>query len=140
MEAKYYRGGHFLDSHLGSQPSFAWRSIHSSRDLINEGLIWRIGSGTQVRIWKDKWLPQAATYMIQSPPTLLDLNTLVCELIDRDTKWWNLPMIKNLFAEEEVNLILSLPISVANQGDKQIWKGTKNGFFSVKSAYFIQKD
>ena len=78
--------------------------------------------------------------MIQSPPTLLNLNALVCELIDRDTKWWNLPMLKNLFAEEEVNLILSLPISVANQGDKQIWRGTKNGFFSVKSAYFIQKD
>jgi ribonuclease HI len=78
--------------------------------------------------------------MIQSPPMLLDSNALVCELIDRDTKWWNLPMLKNLFAEEEVNLILSLPISVSNQGDKQIWRGTKNGFFSVKSAYFIQKE
>ena len=41
---------------------------------------------------------------------LLDSNALVCELIDRDTKWWNLPMLKNLFAKEEVNLILSLPI------------------------------
>jgi hypothetical protein len=93
-----------------------------------------------VQIWKDKWLLQPTTYMIQSPPMLLDSNALVCELIDRDTKWWNLPMLKNLFAEEEVNLFLSLPISVANQRDKQIWRGTKNGFFSVKSAYFIQKE
>ena len=93
-----------------------------------------------MRIWKDKWLPQPATYMIQSPPLLLDLNALVCELIDSNTKWWNLPMLKNLFSEEEVNLILSLPISVANQRDKQIWKDTKNRLFSVKSAYFIQKE
>jgi hypothetical protein len=140
MEAKYYRGGQFLDSNLGTRPSYAWRSIHSSRDLIKEGLIWRIGSVTQVRIWKDKWLPQPATYMVLSPPVLLDSNTLVCELIDRDTNWWNIPMLKNIFVDEEINLILSLPISVANQGDKQIWRGTKNGLFSVKRAYFIKKE
>ena len=78
--------------------------------------------------------------MIQSPPALLDSNALVSDLIDNDTKWWNLPMLKNNFSEEEVNLILSMPISVTNRGDKQIWRGTKNGLFSVKSAYFIQKE
>ena len=93
MAAKYYKGRCFLESNLGIRPSFAWRSIHSS-----------------------------------------------CELIDSDTKWWNISLLKNIFSKEEVNLILSMPISATNPGDKQIWRGTKNGLFSVKSAYFIQKE
>ena len=66
MEAKYYCGKTFLDSKLGNQPSFAWRSIHSSWGLLKEGLIWRIGNGSRVRIGKDKWLPHPSTFMIQS--------------------------------------------------------------------------
>ena len=50
MAAKYYRGRCFLESNLGTRPSFAWRSIHSLCELIKEGLIWRIESGSQVRI------------------------------------------------------------------------------------------
>jgi hypothetical protein len=133
-------GGQFLDSNLGKRPSFAWRSIHSSRDLIMEGLIWRIGNGNKAWIWKDKWLLQQNTFMIQSPPLLLDPNALVGELIDREAKGWNMAKLETLFSKEEIQLILSLPLSVANQGDKQIWRGTKNGLFSVKSAYFIQKE
>lgn len=78
--------------------------------------------------------------MVQSPPVLLDPNASVSELIDQDTKWWNINILENLFLKEEIQLILSLPISTANQGDKQIWRGTKNGLFSVKSAYFLQKE
>ena len=54
MEAKYYRGKDFLESQLGHRPLFAWRSIHGGCDLLKEGLIWRIGNGSAVRIWKDK--------------------------------------------------------------------------------------
>jgi hypothetical protein len=71
MGAKYYRGGNFLESSLGHRPSYAWRSIHSSQNLLKEGLIWRIGNGTKVRIWKDKWVPHPSTFMIQSPHNML---------------------------------------------------------------------
>ena len=120
MEAKYYQGGNFLDSDLGNKPSFAWRSIHSSCELLKEGLIWRVGNGEQVQIWKDKWLPQPSTYMVQSPPVLLYPNALVSELIDKDTQWWKLNILENLFLKEEIQLIVSLPLSTTNQRDKQI--------------------
>jgi hypothetical protein len=32
-----------------------------------------------------------------------------------------------------------VPISCTNQEDIQIWRGTKNGVFSMKSAYYLQK-
>jgi hypothetical protein len=90
MEAKYYRGGNFLESSIGNCPSFAWRSIHSSQELLKEGLIWRIGNVSKVCIWKDRWVPSPSTYRIQSLPVLLNADSMVSELIDVDTRWWKI--------------------------------------------------
>jgi hypothetical protein len=140
MEAKYYRGGNFLESKLGNHPSFTWQSIHSSCELLKEGFIWRVGNGTGVCIWKDKWLPRPSTFMVHSLARVLNPNALVSKLIDVETIWWDTDLINTLFTEEEVQGILSLPISVTDQGDVQVWRGTKNGNFSMKSACYIQKE
>jgi hypothetical protein len=39
MKAKYYPGQTLLEVKMGRRLSFAWRSIHSSCDLLKEGLI-----------------------------------------------------------------------------------------------------
>ena len=107
MEAKYHPGGNILDAQLGTRPSHAWRSILSSCDLIKEGLVWRIGNGNQVRIWKD--------FLVQPKPNLLDENAKVCELIDPDSKWWGVSLsAETIFIKEDVELILSIPVSVSN--------------------------
>ena len=49
-------------------------------------------------------------------------------------------MLKNLFSKEEVHLIQSLPVSHSNREDRCIWRGTKNGIFSVRSAYFLLQE
>ena len=49
-------------------------------------------------------------------------------------------MLDNLFTKEEVQLIQSIPLSHTNQRDMLIWRGTANGLFSVRSAYFIQQE
>ena len=79
-------------------------------------------------------------FLIQSQPILLDLNATVNALIDRDTHGWNLPLLDNLFAKEEAQLILTLPVSATSQEDTCIWRGTKNGSFSVRSAYYIKRE
>jgi hypothetical protein len=140
MEAKYYRGCNVLEAKLGTQPSFAWRSIYNSCGLLREGLIWRIGNGSGVRIWKDKWLPHSYTFMIQSQLAILDPNATVKELIDGDKNWWNLSLLEQLFTKEEVQLILTMRVSVSSQADVCIWRGNKNGLFSVRSAYYIHME
>jgi hypothetical protein len=37
-------------------------------------------------------------------------------------------------------MIQEVPISSTNQEDILNWKGTKNGVFSMKSAYYMQKE
>jgi hypothetical protein len=57
MQGKYYANGSILEAKMGHNPSYAWRSILSSCDLLKEGLYWRIGNGEKAKIWGDKWVP-----------------------------------------------------------------------------------
>jgi hypothetical protein len=120
MKAKYYPESSILKAWLGWQPSFAWRNFHSSCDLLNEGLIWRVGNGSSIRIWKDKWLPSPNTYSICSAPVVLDSVATVNELIDGETKWWNTRLLEVVFSSEDVKLIQVIPPSCSNQKDTLI--------------------
>jgi hypothetical protein len=37
--------------------SYAWRSIQRGLQVIRNGMIWRIGNGSSVNIWRDPWIP-----------------------------------------------------------------------------------
>lgn len=41
LKAKYFPHMDIMDASLGYNPSYIWRSIILSRDLISKGLIWR---------------------------------------------------------------------------------------------------
>jgi ribonuclease HI len=140
VEAKYYPRGSVLEAQLGKYPSVAWRSIHSSIELVREGLIWRIGNGRKARIWEDMWLPTPSTYKVYSPPSLLNPNSTVSSLINEDSKWWKRDLLEKIFTREETSTILSIPISQTNREDKLIWRGTAKGVFLVRSAYHILKE
>jgi hypothetical protein len=133
MKAKYYPECSVL------VPSFAWRSIQHSRDLVQEGLLWRIGNGKLVRIWGDRWLPTPTTFKVQSPPQILDPVATVSTLFDGELKWWNKALVEHIFSAEENAIIQSIPISQTNKEDRLYWRGTTRGTFSVRSAYYIQK-
>ncbi|XP_016164252.1 uncharacterized protein LOC107606737 [Arachis ipaensis] len=57
LKAKYFRYTDFLHAEIGSVPSWGWRSVLEGRKVIEKGLLWKIGSGTNVRIFYDPWLP-----------------------------------------------------------------------------------
>ncbi|GLT60767.1 hypothetical protein SLA2020_335190 [Shorea laevis] len=121
LKAKYFPRDSVMKAPLCKRPSFAWRSICSARDLLQEGLLWRIGDGKSVNIWKDKWLPIPRTYSVQSPRRLLAAEASVGELIDPDTKWWNAPLIKEIFSETKAEIICNIPLSRYMQKDVEIW-------------------
>jgi hypothetical protein len=66
------------------------------------------------------------------------VQTTVDTLINRDSNWWNVPYIKSIFSADVVAQICSLGISPRSQVDRLIWTGTKNGEFSVRSAYYLE--
>lgn len=36
----------------------AWQAIEYGLELLKKGIIWRIGDGAKVRIWRDPWIPR----------------------------------------------------------------------------------
>jgi hypothetical protein len=140
LKAKYFPNCDVLEATLRAKPSYAWRSIFSSQNILKEGLYWRIGNGEKTYIWGEKWVPLSSSYSIQSPPKHGYEGARVSDLIDKDLGWWDMDVLGNLFREEEVRAIKSIPLSRTNQPDMMIWRGTVNGQFSVKSAYHLAKE
>jgi hypothetical protein len=97
MKAKYYPNTNFLDAEIGRNPSYAWRSIWNSKKLLKEGLIWRVGNGTNIKIWEDPWLPIPRAHPARSPVSILNSQATVSELLDMDTNWWNTALVQRNF-------------------------------------------
>jgi hypothetical protein len=123
MKAKYFPNCSIMEANVGSRPSLVWRSILASKDLIEDGAIWRIGDGRSVKIWGDKWLPRTKSSMVYSPRISNLQNMKVDELIDREEKQWRSSLINTLFIPKEAQTILSIPLSPFFPQDRLIWKG-----------------
>jgi hypothetical protein len=53
LKARYYPYANLLDTAFIQNPSPTWQGISFGLDLLKKGAIWRIGSGTSVRIFRD---------------------------------------------------------------------------------------
>lgn len=56
-KAPYYPSGTFLTAKVGNNPSYIWRSIMEAQVLLKQGVVRRVGSGINVDILLDPWLP-----------------------------------------------------------------------------------
>jgi len=139
MCGKYFPNTDFLDSNLGKKPSFAWRSIWQAQGLLREGLLWRVGNGQSIKLWDDKWIPDSPHNVLE-PVRVLPREAIVADIINKEANWWDIPLIKCIFSEDTVNKICSIPINPRFHMDKLIWRGTKNGVFSVRSAYHLEME
>ncbi|CAH9070991.1 unnamed protein product [Cuscuta europaea] len=59
LKARYYPKGGVLEAGLGSNPSLIWRSIVAAIPAVREGVLYRVGDGSSIRVWKDKWISKA---------------------------------------------------------------------------------
>ena len=138
-KAKYFPNYDVLRASIGSNPSYARRSIHKSLKVLKQGTRWRVGNGKLVHIWDDKWLPTPTTYKVISPPKDFGDFPMVSSLIDEDTKMWRMDRLIEIFFPFEVNTILNIPLSHHLPEDSIIWVVNKKRIFSMKGAYYVAK-
>lgn len=86
------------------------------KELLKDGLVWRICDGGNVKIWKDKWLPTPITHAVQSPPKVIPEDSLVATLIDQVAHTWNLGLINSIFLPYEAKVIASMLVSFSPSG------------------------
>lgn len=60
------------------------------------------------------------------------------DLKDLEKNDWNIQLLNNLFEVEYVHVICNLKWPDVVYEDKLLWKGSKDGTFSVQSSYCLQ--
>ncbi|XP_075645306.1 putative mitochondrial protein AtMg00310 [Castanea sativa] len=109
FKSKYFPNGNISYAKPNSG-SFAWRSVLRARKVISIGARWRIGDGTQIRIFNDNWLPHECDGKIISPPSIIPRNATVFALIDSGSCWWNSQLIDESFLPFETQKIKDIPL------------------------------
>lgn len=56
-KSRYLPKCSFMEAEFGNNPSYAWRSLLAAKDLIQEGLMWKVGDGSSIEVSNHIWLP-----------------------------------------------------------------------------------
>jgi hypothetical protein len=135
LKAVYFPETDFLlSAELGASPSRIWRAVIDVREVLNQGIIRRIGTGDETDIWHTNWIPRdgilrSVSCMSNAPPTK------VCDLIDPVQLTWDLEQLKQHFLPMDWEVIEKIPLPLNRQPDFWAWHYEKSGVFSVRSAY-----
>ncbi|KAA3485169.1 reverse transcriptase [Gossypium australe] len=57
FKGKYFPDSDFLLARLGNTCSYIWRSIWATKGTLEQGLLWKVGTGSSISIRHDKWIP-----------------------------------------------------------------------------------
>jgi hypothetical protein len=132
LRSKYYPDGDLLSVVEKPGISYSWRSIIRGVQALENGLVWRVGDGTQINIWLDPWIPHGVTRRPITPRGRTILNK-VSDLIDLISGEWDVSLINEIFWEEDVKHILAILLKHGME-DSLAWHFDSKGSFSIKSV------
>ncbi|KAL6549455.1 hypothetical protein OROHE_008572 [Orobanche hederae] len=114
-----------------------WKKLLGSgeaRLVLNEGCRLRIGDGSQIHVFGEKWTndlkPITAADTSQSNVFLH-----VSDLIDSTSKSWKIDVIQTLSSSPVTESILRTHLYHFVAEDMRVWEPDKSGLYSVRSAY-----
>lgn len=134
MKTRYFPDSDFMAATIPKTASPIWRAIVAGRKALELGLIKRVGDGSTISIWEDKWIPDT----ISMAPMVKPANTslvLVNELIDQVNWTWRHDLVRATFLAPDAQAILNIPLRNGGGEDFQAWAFESTGIYTVKSAY-----
>ncbi|CAN0914975.1 Putative ribonuclease H protein At1g65750 [Linum grandiflorum] len=134
LKAKYFPHGNFLSAALGSNPSVTWRSIVEARLTVLQGYRWKVGDGSQIKVWEDPWIRRDGCFEAESRSPIPDSNLRVSALLQPNGEEWDEVRVRSLFHPREADEILAMTV-VGGEADKAVWHYSKYGEYTVRSAY-----
>lgn len=137
FKAKYFPRHEFLEANRGSNPSYIWHSIWSSKLLLAEGHRWAIGDGSRIHIWYFAWLRGGQLKLTGAPPNAFVQQVTVHDLMTHGTKEWVPYIIHDFFTVDHAEQILSTPLLDSNTHDRCIWSLSVLGDYTVRTAYHL---
>ncbi|BFG30757.1 hypothetical protein CerSpe_170300 [Prunus speciosa] len=132
LKARYFPHSSLLDAIPGSKPSFVWSSILSAIKVVTRGSRWCVGNGSDIKVWRNRWLPRPTSFEVVTPPIVgleeLKVSSLICEVSQPQ---WNIQLLTSLFLPLDVEEILRVPLSLRSPPDYLIWHFDRKGNLST---------
>jgi hypothetical protein len=97
-----------------------WKAVKYGLELVKKGMIWRIGSGSRVQIWRDPWIAQPPSRRLSLKKGRLRLRW-VSQLMLPDGSEWNEQLLKECMYPHNVNEVLKIRLSERIQDDHIAW-------------------
>ncbi|XP_052484514.1 uncharacterized protein LOC128039852 [Gossypium raimondii] len=137
---KKWAFAHFVDRFRKRVEGWSMRYLSmgakSARDLISDGILWRVGNGTSINIWNDPWLLGRENNRIPVNEIKPHWST-VNQLMNEVDSTWNRELIHNLVDDVTANRIFAIPISESRPEDMVVWKYEGSGEYTVRSGYRV---
>jgi hypothetical protein len=138
LTAKYYPFGELTDTTFIKNPSPCWQEIVHGLKLLKKGVLWRIGNGRNIRIWRNNWLPRGD---MKSTPNITNSRIRkVADLINQEDLSWKEETMRRIFMPHDADEILKTGLPNHETEDFISWTREKHGFFTVRSAYNLALD
>ncbi|KAH1131818.1 hypothetical protein J1N35_003196 [Gossypium stocksii] len=134
LKAKYFPNRDFLNSRLGNNSSYTWKSIWASKGILEKGICWKVGRGTKISVFNDVWILGVKNLILASlvnEPS----DYRVAKLIDANNRNWKKELIDATFREEIAEKIYRIPLAREAHDDVLVWSVELSGEFTVRSAY-----
>lgn len=135
LKARYFLDGDFLTARLGANPSYMWRSIFATQELIKRGCRRRIGNDNDTKIWKVPWLSCIDNGFLSSHMPMELANSNVSSLMEIGQNRWDADILNDLCNDRDKQLIQRVPIPSKNKPDSWFWLLDDKGIFTMKSCY-----
>ena len=141
LKDKYLKDTTFFEYKKKSTDSPVWKSLLSCRDLLRQGLMWKLGNGKQISFWFDNWIGNF---------TLADTINLPVEALPSpearvsdfilQSHTWDIDKLKQTLSDHSIiTKIQGITIPVHDMEDSFCWGLHSSGNFSTKSATWLAR-
>ncbi|XP_057444610.1 uncharacterized protein LOC130736850 [Lotus japonicus] len=135
FKAVYFNNCDLRLAKKGFRPSYAWSSIMKISWIFESGGMWRIGDGTKVNLWTDKWFPSGSSPIYRQDLAVELALSKVANLINHEQHSWKRDLIEHVFSPSTAEEIISIPLSINGGPDVLFWPTDSRGQYTSKAGY-----
>lgn len=137
FKALYHPNNPIIEIAPSNHCSPYWKAILWGRDLIKQGIGWRVGNGSHISLRNDNWLPGSSNFKLYGTFYLPEHLIKVEDIINKHTLSWDEKLLDDFCRLIDKERILNTLLPLIPRMDKHVWMPAKDGNFSVKRAYWF---
>ena len=142
MRDKYVKNINFFRFPKKKRDFNVWKEIIYHGDYVEAGLKWCIGDGRKVLFWTDNWvymMPLVFFFVEADNLHLVNLDAKVHDLINHETKEWNIHSVSTILPPNVISDIRAIPIPCSLVDDRILWGFSQDGKLSLKSTTWAMR-